>query len=138
MYQEGAFRTEGQTRVRAAMIGGSGPDVLVGRAHARASHQSPLSKHLSPPVTWSYLKLVFWSVLAFICAGWLVFYLKTTTRNVTTVASPALAAYLLIGAIAFGLVLALVVWHNHAVYAKQFAEWDRSFICQRCGAVSKP
>jgi hypothetical protein len=31
--------------------------------------------------------------------------------------------------------LLLVVRHNHSVYPRRFAEWDRSFICQRCGTV---
>lgn len=135
-YEEGAFRTEAQTRMRAAVVGGSGADLIVGRASTRASHQSALSKRLNPPVRWSYRKLVFWSVVVFVCGGWLVFYVNTLSKNATTVTSPALTGYALTGAVVFAVVLAFVVRHNHSVYPKRFAEWDDSFICQRCGSVN--
>jgi hypothetical protein len=80
---------------------------------------------------------MFWSVLLFLCGGWLVFYVNTISRNATTIASPALTAYALIAALVFAVLLALVVRHNHSVYPKRFAAWDRSFICQRCGTVSE-
>ena len=95
-HEEGAFRTEVRTRLRAAEIGGSGGDVLVGRASTRGSHQSALSKRLKPPVKWSYRRLVLWSGLVFVCGAWLVFYVNMITRNATTVASPALTGYILI------------------------------------------
>src|SRR3974390_969114 len=85
LYQEGGFRTEGQTRMRAAVIGGSGADVLVGKASTRAWHHSALSKRLSPPTTWSYRRLVFWSALIFLSGGWLVFYINTIATNATSV-----------------------------------------------------
>jgi hypothetical protein len=77
-------------------------------------------------------------VLIFVCGGWLVFYANTITRNAITVTSPALATYALIGAIVFAVFLTLVVKHNHSVYPKRFSEWDRSFICQRCGKITWP
>lgn len=136
MYQEGAFRTEGQTRMRAAVIGGSGADVLVGKASTRASHQSVLSKRLSPPIKWSYRRLVFWSALIFTSGGWLVFYINTVTKNATTATPPALTEYAFVAAAVFAIIGVLVVRHNLSVYPRRFAEWDRSFICQRCGTMS--
>lgn len=100
-YQEGTFRSEGQTRMRAAVIGGSRAEVVVGRASTRAYHQSALSKRLSPPLKWSYRKLVFWSALIFLCGAWLVFYINAITKNATTVTSPALTAYALMAALVF-------------------------------------
>jgi len=135
-YEEGSFRDEAQTRIRAAVVGGGGADLIVGRASTRASHQSTLSKRLTPPVKWSYRKLMFWSVLVFLCGGWLVFYVNTITKNASTVGSPALTAYGAIAAVIFALILGLVVRHNLSVYPKRFAEWDRSFVCQRCGTVT--
>lgn len=136
-YEEGAFRTEAQTRMRAAVVGGSGADLVVGRASTRASHQSALSKRVNPPVKWSYPKVIFWSALAFLCGAWLVFYVNTIPKNATTVASPALTGYILISGFLFAALLTLVVRHNRAVYPRRFAEWDRSFICQWCGTLSK-
>ena len=137
-YEEGTFRAEAQTRMRAAVVGGSGADLIVGRASTRASHQSALSKKLRPPLKWSYRKVMFWSVLVFLCGGWLVFYVNTVGKNATTVISPALTGYAVIAAIVFAFMVALVVRHNISVYPKRFAEWDRSFICERCGALFKP
>jgi hypothetical protein len=35
------------------------------------------------------------------------------------------------------LFLLLLIWkHNHLVYPRQYAEWNDSWLCQRCGGVS--
>jgi hypothetical protein len=135
-YQEGLYRTDARTRLSAALVGGGGPDLVVGRATTQASHQSALSKQLSPPAKWSYLKVGSWSVLGFLCVGWLVFYVNTVATNSSTVSSPPLTFFLLIAAAIFGLMLSLVWRHNHSAYLRRFAMWDRSFICQQCGTVS--
>jgi len=136
-YQEGLYRTDARTRLSAALVGGNGPDLVVGRATMRGSQQSAVSKTLSPPVKWSYLKVLFrWSV-AFLCGGWLVFYVNTITANSSTVSSPALALFALISAATFVLFMFLVWRHNHSTYVNQYTEWDRSFICQHCGSVSE-
>ena len=134
-HQEGLFRSEGRTRLRAVVVGGGGPDLVVGRATTRGTEQSALSKKLTPPVKWSYLKVIGWSVLVFLCAGWLVFYVNTVTTNSSTVSSPPLAFFALISAAIFVFLLFLVWKRNHSSYRTRYAEWDRSFICQRCGDV---
>ena len=136
-YQEGLYQTEGRTRLRAVAVGEGGPDLVVGRATTRGSQQSALSKKLTPPVKWSYLKVIGWSVLVFVCVGWLVFYVNTVTTNATTVSSFPLTFFTLISAAGFALLLFLVWRHNHSAYAQEYARWDRAFICQRCGVVSE-
>ena len=135
-YQEGLYRSEGRTRLSAAVVGGAGPDLLVGRATTQASHQSALSKQLSPPEKWSYLKVGSWSVLAFLCVGWLVFYVNTVTTNSSTVSSLPLMFFVVISAAIFAFLLFLV-WKQNSTYKKRFAEWNSSFICSRCGSVSQ-
>src|SRR5467141_2814767 len=134
-YHEGLYQTEGRTRLRAVAVGSGGPDLVVGRATTRGSQQSAFSKQLSPPVKWSYLKIIGWSVLVFVCVGWLVFYVNTVTTNATTVSSTPLMVFVLISASMFILLLFVVWRHNHAAYQRRYAEWDSSFICQRCGDV---
>jgi hypothetical protein len=136
-YQEGLYRTDAGTRLSAALVGGSGPDLLLGRATTKASHQPALSKQLSPPAKWSYLKAGSWSALVFLCVGWLVFYVNTMTTNSSTVSSAPLTFFALISAASFALLLFLVWKHNNFTYKKRFAEWDSSFICSRCGVVSE-
>jgi hypothetical protein len=136
-YEEGLYQTEGRTRLRAVAVGGGGPDLVVGRATTQGSQQSAFSKELSPPVKWSYLKVIGWSVLVFVCASWLVFYVNTVTTNATTVSSAPLTFLVLISGATFALLLFLVWRHNHSSYQTQYAQWDKSFICERCGTVSQ-
>lgn len=65
-YQEGLFQTEARSRLRAVAVGSGGPDLVVGRATTRGTQQSALSKKLTPPLKWSYLKVLGWSVLLLI------------------------------------------------------------------------
>ncbi len=136
-HEEGLFGSEGRTRLRAVAVSGGGPDLVVGRATTRGTEQSALSKKLTPPVKWSYLKVIGWSVLVFLCAGWLVFYVNTVTTNATTVISAPLTAFGLISGAVFVLLLFVVWKHNHSNYQTQYAQWDKSFICERCGTVSQ-
>ena len=135
-HEEGLFRSEGRTRLRAVVAGSGGPDLVVGRATTRGTQQSALSKKLTPPLKWSYLKVIGWSVLVFLSAGWLVFYVNSVTKNATTVSSAPLTLFALISGAIFALLLLLVWRHNHSSYQTQYAQWDKSFICERCGTVS--
>src|SRR5258708_38430764 len=114
-HEEGLFRSEGRTRLRAVVVGGGGPDLVVGRATTRGTEQSALSKKLTPPVKWSYLKVIGWSVLVFLCAGWLVFYVNTVTTNATSVSSIPLTVFALISGAIFALLLFLVWRRNHSI-----------------------
>jgi hypothetical protein len=53
------------------------------------------------------------------------------------VSSAPLTLFVLISAGMFALLLFVAWSHNHSAYQTRYAEWDRSFICQRCGAVSR-
>jgi len=135
-YQEGLHRTNARTLLSAALVGGNGPDLVVGRATTQASHQSALSKQLSPPAKWSYLKVGSWFVLVFLCVGWIVFYVNTVATNSSSVSSLPLTFFTLISAAIFAFLLFLV-WKHNSTYKKRFAEWDGTFICSRCGTVSQ-
>jgi len=136
-HEEGLLRSEGRTRLRAVVAGSGGPDLVVARATTHGTQQSALSKKLAPPVKWSYLKVIGWSVLVFACVGWLIFYVNTVTTNATSVSSFPLALFTLISAAIFALLLFLVWRHNHSAYAQEYARWDSAFICLRCGVVSE-
>src|SRR5262245_12200281 len=57
-YEEGLFRSNARTRIRGVLVGSGGPDLVVGSAATKGTRQTALSKRLSPPKKWSYLKLV--------------------------------------------------------------------------------
>ena len=94
-YQQGLFHIATRTRLRAALVGGRGPDFLVGSATTRGVQQSALAKRLRPPVKWSYGKLTFWWTPVFLSIGWIVFYINTITGNSGAALSPPLAFFCL-------------------------------------------
>ena len=134
-YQEGRVRVDTRTRLRGVVVGEGGPDVVVGRATTRGMQQTELSKHLSPPAKWSYLKLVLWS--AFVSFVALVVYVRSVMSSPSPASSLPVKLYAVLAPVAFLLLVALFWRHNHSTYQSQYAQWNRSFICERCGAVSQ-
>jgi hypothetical protein len=135
-YQEGLQRVSTCTRLRGVAVGSDGPDVVVGRATTRGTQQTEISKALTPPKKWSYVKLFGWSVLVFLSVGWIVFYVHTVDTNSSSVLSLSLGIYGILG-IGMFIGMCILFWkHNHSTYRRQFAQWEQSFICQRCGTVS--
>ena len=136
-YQEGLSRVNARTRIRGVVVGSEGPDLVVGRAATKGTQQTDVSKALTPPKKWSYGKLFGWSLVVFLSVGWIVFYVNTIMKNSSSVSSVPLTIYAVLCAGVF-VVLFLLYWkHNHSTYPRQYALWNRSFICQRCGAVSQ-
>ena len=97
-YQEGLFHTDAHTRLRAVVVGGTGPDLVIGKATTRGFHQSVVSTQLSPPVKWSYRKLILWWALVFFSIGWIIFYTNTFAGNSSAVLSPPLIRFSLLSA----------------------------------------
>ncbi len=136
-YLEGLQRVNTRTGIRGVVVGTDGPDLVVGRAATKGTQQTEISKVLAPPKKWSVGKLFRWSILVFLSVGWLIFYVNTTIRNASSVSSVPLGIYSVLFAVVF-VVLFLAYWsHNHTTYPQQYAQWDRSFICQHCGTVSR-
>jgi len=136
-YQEGLFCTVAHTRFSAAAVGGHGPDLLIGKATTRGFHQSVLSKRLNPPLKWSYRKLIRWWVVVFLTIGWLVFYINTVTKHSHAVLSPPLTLFAWLSAAMLVLLLVLFSRHNQFVYKGRYSQWERSFLCQRCGTLTE-
>ena len=135
-YQEGLHRVDTRTRLRGVVVGSDGPDLVVGRATTKGTQQTEMSKALTPPKKWSYLKFLGWSVLIFLSVGWIVFYVNTVTKNSPTVSSMPLTIYSVLSACVFVLLL-VRFWRHNSSYQTQYAQWNRAFICERCGTVSQ-
>jgi hypothetical protein len=133
-YQEGLSYSKARTRMRGVLVGSSGPDIVVASAATKGTHETALSKRLSPPKKWSYLKpLVGLGVLSFVA---LVVYIHSVMSSTSTASSVPVKLYGVIVSCVFAF-LVLVTWrHNHSTFPRECAEWDRSLICQRCGAVT--
>jgi hypothetical protein len=92
------------------------------------------SATLSPPQKWSYLKLLGRFVaLSFVA---LVIYVHSPMARASTSSSLPLELYGLIASCVFVLLVFLTWKHNHFIHARRYGEWNRSFICKRCGALS--
>jgi len=136
-YEEGLSRVNTRTRLRGVVVGTDGPDlVVVGRAITKGTQQTDVSKALTPPKKWSYRKFFGWWLLIFLSVGWIVFYVNTITKNSPTVSSMPLTIYSVLSACAFILLLVLF-WRHNSSYQRQYAQWNRAFICESCGTVSQ-
>ena len=112
-----------------------GPDVVIGRATTRGVQQNDLSKKLSPPTKWSYSKPILWSVgISFVA---LVMYVRSVMSHPGPASSFPVTLYAAIFPVALAVLLAAVWRHNHSTYSREYTEWSRSFVCERCGTVSQ-
>src|SRR5713226_4556417 len=134
-YQEGRVRVDTRTRLRGVVVGEGGPNVVVGRATTRGIQETEQSKLLSPPTKWSYLKLVLWS--GFVSLVALVVYVRSVMSSPPPASTLPVKLYAVLAPVAFLLLAALFWRHNHSTYQSQYARWNRSFICERCGTVSQ-
>lgn len=134
-YQEGLYRVDTRARLSGVLIGSGGPDVIVGRARTKGFRQTELSRLLSPPVRWSYLKLILWSGVLSLVA--LVAYVNHVMASPPPVSVFPVKIYALVFAGVLALLLRLFWRHNHFTYRREFARWSRSFVCQRCGNISE-
>ena len=117
-YQEGLQHVSTRTRLRGVVVGSDGPDVVVGRATTKGMQQTEISKALTPPARWSYVRLFGWSTLVFLAVGWIVFYVNTITKNSSSVASVPLIAYSLLSAGVFVVLLLIYGKHNRLGFAE--------------------
>jgi peptidoglycan/LPS O-acetylase OafA/YrhL len=133
-YQEGQFHVNTRTRLRAFLFGTEGPSLVFGKAVTQGVHWTQLSKRLSPPRKWSYVRLILGTVVVTLAA--LFAYVVFVASSPPPVTTLPLKTYVFLAPVVF-LVLAVAVWrHNHLRFPQEHARWDSSFICQRCGAVS--
>ena len=134
-FQSGLYRTDARTRLRGVVVGEGGPNVVVGRATTRGIQQTELSKHISPPAKWSYKKLIRWSAIVSFVA--LVVYVRSVMSGPAPASSLPVTLYAILAPAAFISIVAVFWKHNHSTYQRQYAHWNQSLICERCGTVSQ-
>jgi len=133
-YQENVRHVDTRTRLRGLLFGSDGPNLIVGRAVTQGVHWTQLSKVLSPPRKRSYVRLILGSLVVTLAA--LFAYVVFVASSPPPVSTLPMKMYVFVAPIVF-LILIVSVWrHNHLRFPREYARWDRSFICQRCAAVS--
>jgi len=121
--------------MRGLLFAGGGPDILVGRTTTRGSQQSALSKRLSPPSKWSYMKLVMWSGVATLIA--LVMYVQHVMSSPAPASSLPAKLYVVFAPLVLLLLVGIVWRHNHSTFQQEYALWKRLVSCEQCGTVSQ-
>jgi hypothetical protein len=134
-YEEGLLRVNTRTRILGFLIGGDGPDAFRGRATTKGVHQNEISARLSPPVKWSYGKLLLWAgVVSLLALITFVIHVNSTPPPVSSLPAQLYVIFASISVV----FLFFTFWrHNRVTYHSKYLQWERSFICQRCGAVSE-
>ena len=84
---------------------------------------------------WSYRKLIRWWALVFLSIGSILFYINTITKNSAAILSPPLILFSGLSAVTLLLLLVLFWRHNQSAYKRRYSQWERPFLCQRCGTV---
>jgi hypothetical protein len=136
-YQEGSSQVKTHSRLRAIAVGGDGPDVILGRIKSAGTAQTELSKVLSPPRKWSYRKLIRYWLFAFVVCSWIVIALDWSMTSSKTIIS---IPFLVFVGTCLGLfvLFAFAFWkHNGPTFRREYARWNRSYICNKCGEVSE-
>ncbi len=134
-YQEGTYHIDARSRMRGLLFAGGGPGILVGRASTRGSQQSALSKRLSPPTKWSYVKLVGWSGVVTLIG--LVLYVQHVMASPVPASSLPVKLFVVFAPLVLFLLVGIVWRHNHSAYEQKYARWNESYTCERCGTVSQ-
>jgi len=134
-HQQGSYHIDTRSKMRGLVFAGGGPGILVGGTSTRGSQQSALSERLSPPAKWSYVKLVGWSGVVTLIA--LVLYVQHVMASPVPTSSLPVKLYAVFAPVVLLLVLGIVWRHNHSTYHEKYAQWNESFICERCGTVSQ-
>ena len=129
VYEQGLSHTIAKSRWAGLVFG----DVAMGQTVTRATRTSELSVRLRPPAKWSYGKPIRWSAsISFVL---LVAYVHSVMGSSTPASSLGVVSYLVLCPAILLFCLFLVWRHNTFDYPLESKRWNRSFICQCCGAV---
>ncbi len=134
-FQEGRFSMTSRSRLRGVVVAAGRPDSVAGRATSHSVQQSDLSKKISPPAKWSYGKVILWSVVVSFVA--LIIYVRSVMSHPGPASSLAVTLYAVIFPIVLVALLVAIWRHNYSTYSREYAEWTRSFVWERCGTVSQ-
>lgn len=65
-----------------------------------------------------------------------IFYVNTLTENSSAILSPPSILFSGLSAVTLLLLLVLFWRHNQSAYKRRYSQWQRAFLCQRCGTVT--
>ncbi len=135
VYAAGISGIDAHSRGRGLALAENGIAVSFSGAETTGTLQTQLSRIASPPHKKRYRYFVLAWVLGLVSASWLAIALQA--------AEPRYAADLKQGFVWLAWIycgfLAWMLWvlwrYNHRLYPQRYREWNRSFICRRCGKI---
>jgi len=135
VYAAGISGVAARSRGRGIALAENGIALSFSGAETKGTFQTQLSRIASPPHKKRYRQFVLGWILGFAFSGYIVLLLKS--------AEPSHAAHLhqqfawfswIYCGFLVGRLWAL--WrYNHRSYPQRYREWDRSFMCRRCGKI---
>jgi hypothetical protein len=134
VYEEGSSRTKARSRLRGLSFGDEGPNLVVGTSVTNGTYQTEVSKQLRPPKKWSYGRLLVAAVLVALAS--LIFYVHVVMSSSTKSSGMSVVFLAVLGFSVLLIALFLTWRHNQLVYPRQFADWNASWQCSRCGGIS--
>ena len=135
VYEEGLIRTRTKGRLKGLFFGDEGPNVVVGTSVSNGTYQTEMSKRLRPPKKWSYGKLLLWAGILSVIS--LIFYTNTVMSSSSIASVLPVVMFGVIGTVVLLASVAVIWRHNQLVYPRACDRWERSFVCERCGAISQ-
>jgi|SRR5579862_157142 len=134
-YEESVSRITAITRFRGLLFGNDGPDLVFGRSVTKGERKTKLASRIRPPKKWSYGKLFLGAGLVSVVS--LILYIHFVMASSEKVSGLPVVVFGVIGTVVLLASVAVMWRHSQWVYPRKYAEWDRSFVCERCGVVSK-
>ena len=134
VYQDGLSHAKSRSRLVGLLFGSVGPSIVTGTSVKHGILQTDLSRSLTPPSKWSYAKHV-GGFFLLTCVA-LFAYIVFASASAPPVSTLPVKLYVFLAPLAFLFLTALVFRHNYLVYPRDFAAWDHSYLCQRCGSIT--
>lgn len=135
VYAGGLSEIDTHSQVRGLALAGDGIGVSFTGTQTGGTLQTHLSRIAAPPHKKRYRYFVLAWALLFIVPGWIALSLEETQPGNAAHVHQLFTwfSWIYLGL----LVLALwVLWrYNHRFYPQRYREWDRSFMCRRCGKI---
>jgi hypothetical protein len=125
----------GAARGRGLLVGENGASVSYARLRASGTLQTQLSRTASPPRKKRYRYVLTGWILGLYLALLIAASMQSGPPGHVIHIHHAFTLFVWLYSAVLIVVLAVLWHHNHALYAQRYRDWDRSFMCRRCGTI---
>jgi len=132
VYENGISSIDGHATTGGVGAGRGGLGVGVARSKVRGTQQTALSKKAAPPVKKRLIRNAIFYVIGILIVPALI----NTVFNINNHTLQAIVglAYIAVG----GYYLFTNYTYNKNVWPPLYQQWDRQYMCQKCGTIFSP